>query len=72
MPENFKVPATGATASTQNRIDDSAICEFCGRTGAAEFGDHKIYVDCYQSRCSCCCESECDTDELSGRMPDTP
>jgi hypothetical protein len=55
-------PTENSTTTPQNRIDESAICETCGRAGAAEFGDHTLCVDCYQGCGSCCSESETNTE----------
>ena len=49
MPE---VPAP----KTQSLIDESLVCEECGRFGAFEFGDRKLCLDCYEGCGSCCPE----------------
>jgi len=51
-----------SAATAQNRVDESAVCETCGRAGAAEFGDRTLCVDCYQGCGSCCSESEISRD----------
>lgn len=51
----------------QPRLDESLVCDVCGRFGAVEFGDRKLCPGCYGSYGSCCPEfgrEECE--ELRG------
>jgi len=36
------------------RMDESAVCDVCGRLGAVEFGDRAVCTDCYAGCGSCC------------------
>ena len=38
------------------RLNESLVCDVCGRFGAAEFGDRKLCLDCYEGYGSCCPE----------------
>lgn len=38
------------------RLDESLVCDVCGRFGAVELGDRKLCPDCYESYGSCCPE----------------
>lgn len=40
----------------KTQLDENAVCDNCGRSGAFVFGDHHLCIDCYQGRCSCCPE----------------
>ena len=42
--------------SKQPRLDESLVCDVCGRFGAVEFGDRRLCPDCYESFGSCCPE----------------
>jgi hypothetical protein len=40
----------------ETRVNESAVCDVCGRFGAIEFGDRNLCLDCYESCGSCCPE----------------
>src|SRR5437763_11464828 len=42
--------------SDQNLLNESIVCDVCGRFGAIEFGDRKLCPDCYEGCGSCCPE----------------
>jgi len=42
---------------SQNRINESAVCDTCGHFGAIEFGDRVLCPDCYETFGSCCAGS---------------
>jgi hypothetical protein len=44
--------------SFQNRVNESAACDVCGRFGAVEFGDRLLCPDCYGTCGSCCAGSD--------------
>jgi hypothetical protein len=38
------------------QLDETTVCEDCGRVGAYRVGDHALCLDCYSNRGSCCPE----------------
>jgi hypothetical protein len=42
--------------SSENRINETATCDVCGRFGAFEFGDRRLCPNCYEGCGSCCPE----------------
>lgn len=42
--------------TSEKRVNESLVCDVCGRFGAVEFGDRRLCPDCYGSYGSCCPE----------------
>lgn len=48
--QNVPPPACGVA------LDEAAVCDDCGRTGAYRVGTHSLCLDCYSNKGSCCPE----------------
>jgi hypothetical protein len=46
-----------AAEQNSNRVNESIVCDVCGKFDAVEFGDRKICPDCYEG-CGSCCSGE--------------
>lgn len=42
--------------SSQIKYNPKAVCDYCGKFGAYDLGDHHLCSDCYCERGSCCLE----------------
>lgn len=42
--------------NNQVKLDENAVCDVCGRSGAFHFGDRTVCLDCYEGCGSCCPE----------------
>ena len=61
-----------ARNSDKPRLNESLVCDVCGRFGAVEFVDRKLCPDCYENYGSCCPEfgrEECEEPTSSTQTP---